>query len=609
MPTRAAYYIGAYSKHMSAASRWASIQDTIKDEAKRYELEQKMVTDLAATVADLEESFRVKQSNDMIGAQMLAEEFKAERAIHEGETRAKVQQEIAAEVPANIRDAPDAAAAFARAVQDQAGYTPSRVSSVRAELVRKGATKDQLSQYDARTAAVKDRKKDPEGPKWDETKLAKYKVIFDVLGNQNEFGYVGGVEGKVRAQERSPEDSKRLAIYIQALEDGNPTAEEFGGDKAELALAKAVYDRAKAEGSYTRGQRKYFEPTWIDAQKRLKEAEARAAKLGESGAIQSPQQEAARRELLARGLKEEDFKYAGIFGTPQFDYVKAADRLYEEGKAQEGGRLTALTSEQQQIEALLDQFEASGRGWDTKTLERQLKKLVPPDQLADAVGFALAIDRQRQEGTGAKPKDQAAIEKQIKADQARREGLVEKVRADVAKAQAEVAGVEAKVAEVVSKVRAESEAVKAEEKAHIAERARDAEEAARMVAAKKAEARARMAAWDKSDEAMSQEDVAKAEASLDKMFRERLVTEERNAKLKAKQEEDAKLRALGLQPLGPERPKKTLNLDEPDAQIQDSSQPTPATAPILESGGPRGPKKTKQVWNPQTQSFETVEVP
>jgi hypothetical protein len=416
MPTRAATYVYAYNKHASAAHRWKGIQDSIKDERELYAAEQKFVSDLAKQVVDLEETYRTRQSNDMIGAKLLSEELSTQRTAFESGKRTQMAREAANVVPDAVLEAsgPTAKSIATSKVVSSSSMSKDAVEKTLAYLAKEGVPEAEISDL-RRQAQQYDKKRPTYQSGIDPAAMKKYAVAFDVLEAQSDSGYMT-VEGRLRAENRTDEQNELLQRYLSALEDGTPALEEFGeGDdgKEKFASAKAIYEKTKAEQSFTRGQRKFFEPAWVDAQRRLTAAEKRADELAKSGAVTSPAAEAARRELLARGIKEEDFAYASLHGTPMLDYVKVADRLYAEGKAQKGGKLTPLNDYQQKIVTLLNQFESSGREWDVKMLEKQLRKQLAPAEVRDAIGFALAYDRQRAEGEGERTPTQAQREEKL----------------------------------------------------------------------------------------------------------------------------------------------------------------------------------------------------
>jgi len=69
---------------------------------------------------------------------------------------------------------------------------------------------------------------------------------------------------------------------------------------------------------------------------------------------------------------------------------------------------------------LLDQYEATGTQWKVSDLEKQLSKTLKGEELENAIGFALAYDRQRQEGAKPQTQLQMQVEERRKQDEFKR---------------------------------------------------------------------------------------------------------------------------------------------------------------------------------------------
>jgi len=215
-----------------------------------------------------------------------------------------------------------------------------------------------------------------------------------------------------------------------------------------LRVAKAVYNRAKAAKAFRNDERKFFNDRYLDQARKVAELEGRASKL--QPGYEDISMERLRRQLQERGLDPED-PYLSYKGTPMYGYARTADRLLEEVAGEE---LKAATTVQTSVARLLDQYEASGTDWTVADLERQLGKTLKGGELEKAVGFGLALDRQRREGVGVQSQAQlqaiqtereAVADKRLQALQAREEQRLERARVEKERLGAQLA--EAKEAE------------------------------------------------------------------------------------------------------------------------------------------------------------------
>jgi hypothetical protein len=280
-------------------------------------------------------------------------------------------------------------------------------------------------------------------------------------------GIAGGFEGEAEVNRRTaaalPEGSlfstedDAFRAYLGLLDDGRVTAEELAAqfpDATEeevaqgLRVAKAVYNRAKAAKAFRNDERKFFNDRYLDQARKVAELEGRASKL--QPGYEDISLERLRRQLQERGLDPED-PYLSYKGTPMYGYARTADRLLEEVAGEE---LKAATTVQTSVARLLDQYEASGTDWTVADLERQLGKTLKGGELEKAVGFGLALDRQRREGVGVQSQAQlqaiqaereAVADKRLQALQAREEQRLERARVEKERLGAQLA--EAKEAE------------------------------------------------------------------------------------------------------------------------------------------------------------------
>ena len=161
--------------------------------------------------------------------------------------------------------------------------------------------------------------------------------------------------------------------------------------------------------------------------------------------------------MRGRGLDPDDI-YGQYKGTPMYGYARTADRLLEEVAGEE---LSAATRDQVAVSRLLDQYAASGTEWTVVDLERQLGKVLKGRKLEAAVGFGLALDRQRREGVDAPTQSQ--LQATRKAQEAKADAKLgaleqrEQARLERARTEKERLGVQlaqAKEAEAATEARA-----------------------------------------------------------------------------------------------------------------------------------------------------------
>ena len=246
---------------------------------------------------------------------------------------------------------------------------------------------------------------------------------LEAVYHSSKLGYVGAFDGEAIADKRrtttaegtsfDTEDDAFVA-YLGLLEDGVATAEELAaftgatGEEAEadFMLARRVYSEAKAQGAYQNRQRKYFDPSWLSQSARVAGLEAElVATTPETR--RTATQETARRLLQQQGIDPDD-KYLQFRGTPKYDFYNAADRVF--GSVDE---IIAATGGEKNIAKLLRQYETSGVDWTVEQLAVQLGKTMSGDELVDAMGFALALDRQTREGVT--PVDRKALQDEERA--------------------------------------------------------------------------------------------------------------------------------------------------------------------------------------------------
>jgi hypothetical protein len=315
-------------------------------------------------------------------------------------------------------------------------------------------------------------------------------------------GIVGGFDGEAEADRRRaaalPEGSlfateeDAFKSYLSLLDDGRVTLDELRDTYPDatddelqkgLRIAQATYNRAKAAKAYRNDERKFFSERYLDQARKVRELEDRAQQLLPQ--YTDPARERLRRIAVERGIDPDD-PYVQYKGTPMYRYAQTADRLLGEVAGEE---LRAATREQVAVKRLLDQYAATGTDWKVKDLEQQLGKTIKGEALEQAIGFALAVDKQTREGVDAPTQLQLQTQRaaqESKADRAlERIAAREQSRLDFARQEKERAAADAER-------EAELDAVRAEEQEAIAAQAQRAYQTARMGGASPDEARAAM---------------------------------------------------------------------------------------------------------------------
>jgi hypothetical protein len=226
-------------------------------------------------------------------------------------------------------------------------------------------------------------------------------------GPQGVFGgFDGEQEVNARRARQAPQGSKfttgqdAFDVYLRLLEDGEVTAQELADElgyesaeaaQSDLAFAKAQYDNARAVGAFTNNQRKYFEARWLDAAKQYADIQSRAEQMRQRVPI-DPTQAAIRQELQRRGVNVDD-PFLRYQGTPLHGILTEAERLYQSGQVSAEGN-----EELKKVEELLRQYQKTNTRWNINTLEEQLRKTLGGDDLSGALSYALAYQRQLDEG-------------------------------------------------------------------------------------------------------------------------------------------------------------------------------------------------------------------
>jgi hypothetical protein len=456
MATRLSRYASSYSANVRAVERYKSIQDTVKDEQDRQAAVQSYLVAERSNLTNLEQVFAARPTQDGLATEILKQGMAADAAAYRNAAARKAATGAKGKVPASVvtamnkdpqkgavaaGNAADAAAtALAKTGKDALSaadaaatlaYLRTIPSMPPARLANAEKQAAKVTERPAARAGVKP--PTPEELAADRGLKAATEAIY--FGSPQ--GYAGGFDGEAIAQSRekiaAPEGSKfttgdeAYKAYLSMLDDGSASVEELASitgqedpalAAAEFAFASKLYSEAKINKAYTNADRKYFEPAWLEQAKRVAELQNEYNETKKSYGGRTPAQEAAYRELKARGIDPDD-PHAQYAGTPTHGYLMEADRIYGQTIGA-GSKLVPSTYVQKKTAALIDQYAASGTEWKVKDIEKQLGKAFEGKNLTDAVAFALVYDRVKTEG--ATPESQAALqveEEKRKANAAR----------------------------------------------------------------------------------------------------------------------------------------------------------------------------------------------
>lgn len=448
MATRLSLYANSYSARSRAAARYAAIQNNVKDEQDRQAAVQSYLVAERSNLTNLEQVFAARPTQDGLATEILKATSATEANVLRSEAAAKAATGRKAAVPSSVSKIVNDGSKGTGVVDS---VTAGKAADAAATLLAKTG-KDALSAADAaatldylkrlpsmpasklanaqaQAAKVTERPVARVGGKAptaeEQALVAGQKAATEAIYFGSPQGYAGGFDGEAIAQAREkiagPEGSKfttgdeAYKAYLSMLDDGSASVEELASitgqedpdiAAAEFEFAKKLYGEAKINKAYTNADRKYFESAWLDQAKRVTalQNEYDAAKKSYGG--RTPAQEAAYRELKARGIDPDD-PHAQYAGTPVHGYLTEADRIYGQTIGA-GSELVPSTYVQKKTAALIDQYASSGTEWKVKDIEKQLGKAFEGKNLSDAVAFALAYDRVKREGVT--PESQAALQ-------------------------------------------------------------------------------------------------------------------------------------------------------------------------------------------------------
>jgi hypothetical protein len=435
MATRSDRFRDAYAARYRHASALKRITTDIADEQQRYQAERSYLEQMRSELNALDVDLSKVDSADQAALELLrytdasVREAARVRAIAGAERRAATRtpayaaQEIDAATGATIGVALDR---IARGDAVEANrMTAEAVESVVREAERKGANPKVIADFRA-AIGKRERAPTPTGvpgarplTREQEAELARVGRAVEIV----EFGDIaGGSEGYGVIQNRRstassvpgvfPTKEDAFRAYVSLLDDGTATVEELAirfpsADPADLskafAEAQSVYAEAKATGGYEKADRKFFSERYLDQARKVAQAQAQVDRIRPQ--YDDPAMERTRRLLRERGIDPDD-PYIQYYGTALYKYAPVADRLIEQVKGELP--LEPATKAQHGVMKLLEQYEATDTEWKVSDLEKQLGKTLKGEELDQAIGFALALDRQKREG--GKPKTQLELQ-------------------------------------------------------------------------------------------------------------------------------------------------------------------------------------------------------
>jgi len=444
MASRSEQYRDQYARAVAAAQRWQLIQSQVADERDQYRYLQSLAISERQNLTQLEELFRTPPADFGQAAELLKLQYASEDAARQQAAGAALGRARAQRLPVELRTQLEAISrgpgrnveaartAMLELVGSGSGLTQPQVDEV-LQLARGALDPAAVADLEAVAARAK-RRAVPSGkaralsPEEQAREEALGRTL-EAVYFQGPQGIVGGYEGQALVDERkrtvAPKGSRfstaedAFNAYLALMNDGSASIEEFAAAtgaaadevQADFEFAKGLYDEAKAKGAFRNDQRKFFDPAWLTSAQNVArlEREAEAARPEWDDALQ----EAAKRELRARGIDPED-PHAKYKGSPLHTYLTTADRIYGEVD----GAVEAATPEQKRVVALLEQWRSvnGDEPWDVRWLTRNLSKTLSGKALDEATGFALAY--QRRVDDGVQTPDQAELQKAAKAAEA-----------------------------------------------------------------------------------------------------------------------------------------------------------------------------------------------
>ncbi len=453
MATRADRYRDAVSARARYASALSRITTDIADEQQRYQAERSYLEQMRSELNALDLELSKVATQDQAALELLRFVDKAQ--IEAVQARAVRGERAAREraLPGGLRPL---VAADERVIPGkQATYATSAVQALQATgdaaLTREQAAEvlriaEQSGLAESELARVRDAaagtRRAAVGPevggrpltREQQEELARVERAIGVIEYGGPSGIAGGADGDAVVRRRAdtaltPDElfateADAFEGYLTLLEDGRATPDELAARfpnatpeqlQTALTTGQRVYNEAKAKKAYRNDQRKLFNDRYLSQAQAVAEAQGRVDQLRPE--FLDPAQERTRRMLREQGIDPDD-PYLQYYGTAMYKYAPAADRIIEQTQGELP--IEAASKTQAGIVRLLDQYEATDTQWKVSDLEQQLSKTLKGDELEDAIGFALAYDRQRAEGAKPQTQLQMQIEERRKQDEFKR---------------------------------------------------------------------------------------------------------------------------------------------------------------------------------------------
>jgi len=412
VPSRADNIINRYARAVVAQEMIAqSLQDYASAEQRAQYLEA-LAANERATLSALEESFAVSPVDLGSAGLTLQEQYAVQRAEQSAAAAARASRTLDATQRAaiNQQNRDGALQALTELTADPS-VTAEELSEARrlfnarhTPLTQREAGFLQQAEPPQRAQAL------PARPGELTAAERGTEQALQALYFTGPRGIYGGFEGEAEITQRRNREAPRgsrftsgedaFNVYLRLLDDGSATAEELARElghesaqaaAADFAFAKAQYDNARAVGAFTNDQRKYFEQRWLDTAAQSRQLQERAER-ARARVPEDPRRAAIRAELVRRGVNVDD-PYLQYQGTPLHGILTEADRLYQSGQVSAGEDKDLV-----KVEELLRQYEKSGTRWTVDALEQQLRKTLDGEDLQGALSYALAWQRQQNEG-------------------------------------------------------------------------------------------------------------------------------------------------------------------------------------------------------------------
>ncbi len=427
MATRAQKYGQTYVPALRMAIRWEEIQANITDEQERYRAALEVVARERAELSDLSARLEAEPvSADVLASYLVAIGADTQAAAR---ARAGAAQAVAAKQQ-DLRDivakkgkeqaSPILLNEFRTAVASGPRLSPDAITkSARALGLSDAELKPLIEANENRPAGTGG----AAGPSPRTLEQAALIRLTDPSAAARP-AMQGALEARASTPAKSAPaltESQVLKAYTRALAGGT------GGDLAGrfiaavgplpektdpaalLAEAGQLYARTRTEGSFSREDAKVFNDDWLRTAEALRSAEETAEQI--KPGYTDPAREAARREIIARGLDPDD-KYLALKGDRRYDYLKTMERLLDETDRQ----VKPVTPEELKIAEFVSMLQResarTGQPIELKALEKQLGKVYKGKALVDAMGFGLALGASQQP---APPKNRADLQRDAEA--------------------------------------------------------------------------------------------------------------------------------------------------------------------------------------------------